>query len=75
MAGFAAAQYAERTIRLIVPFSPGGGVDALARPLAKELGELLKQSVIVENKASNTGQIGAMEVARVAPDGYTLFIS
>lgn len=75
MAGFAAAQYPEKTIRLIVPFAPGGGVDALARPFAKELGELLKQSVIVENKASNTGQIGAMEVARAAPDGYTLLIS
>jgi tripartite-type tricarboxylate transporter receptor subunit TctC len=74
-AGHAAAEYPEKTIRMIVPFAPGGGVDALARPLAKELGEILKANVIVENKASNTGQIGAIEVARAQPDGYTLLIS
>lgn len=74
-AGGAFAQYPERPIMLIVPFAAGGGVDVLARPFAKELGELLKQSVIVENKPSATGQIGAIEVARAAPDGYTLLIS
>jgi tripartite-type tricarboxylate transporter receptor subunit TctC len=74
-AGIAAAQYPDKPIRLIVPFAPGGGVDALARPLAKELGDFFKQSVIVENKPSNTGQIGATEVARAAPDGYTVLIS
>jgi tripartite-type tricarboxylate transporter receptor subunit TctC len=71
----ALADYPEKPIRLIVPFAPGGGVDALARPYAKELGELLKQSMIVENRASSTGQIGAIEVARSAPDGYTLLIT
>jgi len=70
-----AADYPDKPIRLIVPFAPGGGVDALARPFAKELCDILKQSVFVENKASNTGQIGAIEVARAAPDGYTLLIS
>ena len=44
------AQYPDRPIRIIVPFAPGGGVDALARPFAKELSEILKQNVIVENK-------------------------
>ena len=74
-AGHACAQYPERPIMLIVPFAAGGGVDVFARPFAKELGDLLKQSVVVENKPSATGQIGAIEVARAAPDGYTLLIS
>lgn len=73
--GGASAQFPERPIRLVVPFAAGGGVDALARPLAKELGDVLKQSVYVENKPSATGQIGASEVARASPDGYTLLIS
>jgi tripartite-type tricarboxylate transporter receptor subunit TctC len=71
----AAAEYPDRSIRLIVPFAAGGGVDALARPLAQAMSALLKQSVVVENKASATGQIGAGEVAKAAPDGYTLLIS
>ena len=75
MAGTASADFPDKTIRLIVPFAPGGGVDTLARPFAKELGDILKQSVIVENKASNTGQIGAIEVARAPADGYTLLIT
>jgi tripartite-type tricarboxylate transporter receptor subunit TctC len=74
-AGQAFAEFPERPILLIVPFAPGGGVDVLARPFAKELGDALKQSVIVENKPSATGQIGATEVARSAADGYTLLIS
>ncbi len=75
LTGAARAEFPERTIRIVVPFAPGGGVDALARPFAKELGEILKASVIVENKASSTGQIGAMDVARAPADGYTLLIS
>jgi len=70
-----AADYPQKPIRLIVPFAAGGGVDALARPLAKEMGEVLGQNVFVEVKPSNTGQIGASEVARAAPDGYTVLIS
>ena len=75
LASHAYAQYPERSIMLIVPFAAGGGVDVFARPFAKELGDLLKQSVVVENKPSATGQIGAIEVARAAPDGYTQLIS
>lgn len=71
----ASAQFPDRPIRLVVPFAAGGGVDALARPFAKELAEVLKQTVIVENRPSATGQIGATEVARSAADGYTLLIS
>lgn len=74
IADVARADYPDRAIRLVVPFAPGGGVDTLARPFAKELGDALKQTVYVENKASATGQTGAIDVARSAPDGYTLLI-
>ena len=74
-ASHVSAQFPERPILLVVPFAAGGGVDVLARPFAKELGDALKQTVIVENKPSATGQIGATEVARSAADGYTLLIS
>lgn len=65
----------DRPVRLIVPFAAGGGVDALARPLALELGKAVKRSVSVENRPSATGQIGAADVAKAAPDGTTLLIS
>ena len=65
----------DRNIRLIVPFAAGGGVDALARPLAIELSKALNRTVSVENRASATGQIGAADVAKAAPDGTTLLIS
>jgi len=65
----------DRTIRLIVPFAAGGGVDVLARSFAVELGKAVNRSVAVENKPSATGQIGAAEVAKAAPDGSTLVIS
>ena len=70
-----AADYPDRAIRLVVPFAAGGGVDALARPLAREMAEVLGQGVYVDVKPSNTGQIGAIEVAHAAPDGYTVLIS
>ena len=65
----------DRPIRLVVPFAAGGGVDALARPLAVELGKAVNRTVVVENKPSATGQIGAADVAKAAPDGTTLLIS
>ncbi len=65
----------DRTVRLVVPFAAGGGVDALARPFAVELGKILNRSVVVENKASATGQIGTADVAKATPDGSTLLIS
>ncbi|OZI70897.1 tripartite tricarboxylate transporter substrate binding protein [Bordetella genomosp. 12] len=71
----AQAEFPDRAVRIVVPFAAGGGVDALARPFAKELGEILGQSVIVENKPSNTGQIGASDIARAKPDGYNLLLS
>lgn len=71
----ASAAYPERAIRIVVPFAAGGGVDALARPFAKEFGQILGQSVVVENKASNTGQIGATDIARAQPDGYSVLLT
>lgn len=74
-AGAAAQELPDRTIRLIVPFAAGGGVDVLARSFAVELGKILNRSVTVENRPSATGQIGAADVAKAAPDGSTLLIS
>jgi tripartite-type tricarboxylate transporter receptor subunit TctC len=70
----AAASYPNKAIRIIVPNPPGGTSDVLARLIGKELGETLKQPVIVENKAGGNGHIGASFVAKSAPDGYTLLL-
>jgi tripartite-type tricarboxylate transporter receptor subunit TctC len=69
------AQSLERPVRIVVPFPPGGGADALARLMAPKLMEMWKQQVIVENKPGASGHIGADFVAQSAPDGYTLLMS
>jgi tripartite-type tricarboxylate transporter receptor subunit TctC len=69
-----AQDYPNKMIRIIVPNPAGGTSDVLGRLLAKELGETLKQPVIVENKAGGNGHIGASFVAKSAPDGYTLLL-
>jgi tripartite-type tricarboxylate transporter receptor subunit TctC len=73
----AAAQSAfpSRTVKLIVPYPPGGGTDLLARALAQQLGQKWRQSVIVENVGGAGGNVGAEAVARAAPDGYTLLFA
>jgi tripartite-type tricarboxylate transporter receptor subunit TctC len=68
-----AASYPSKPIRIIVGFSPGGSADLTARAVGQKVGELVGQTVVVDNRAGASGMIGAELVARAAPDGYTLF--
>jgi tripartite-type tricarboxylate transporter receptor subunit TctC len=67
-----AATYPEKVVRWVVPSTPGGGTDKVTRLVVPKLAEQLGQSVVVENRAGASGNIGAEYVARSAPDGYTL---
>ena len=69
-----AQSWPERTVRLVVPYPPGGNVDGAARIVANKLQEKLGQPVVIENKAGAGGLIGGEMVAKSAPDGYTLFV-
>jgi tripartite-type tricarboxylate transporter receptor subunit TctC len=66
--------YPAKPIRIIVPYSPGGGTDILSRALGEKLGAALGQSVVVENRPGANGAIGSDMVAKSAPDGYTLAV-
>ena len=66
--------YPDRPVRIVVPFAPGAGTDAMGRLVAQKLGEVLGASFIVENRAGASGAIGTQFVAQQAPDGYNLLL-
>jgi tripartite-type tricarboxylate transporter receptor subunit TctC len=69
-----AQQFPSHPLRLIVPWPPAGNVDITARAIAPALSEILGQQVVVDNRAGAAGRIGSGEVAKSAPDGYTLVL-
>jgi tripartite-type tricarboxylate transporter receptor subunit TctC len=72
LAALAQSGYPNRPITFVVPFAAGGGGDVVARLFARELGERLKTSIVVENRTGAGGSIGAAYVLKAKPDGYTL---
>ena len=70
-----AAEYPDHTIKMVVPFAPGGGTDVLARIIAQHLNSKWGQPVVVENQPGASGAIGTRAVMNAAPDGYTLLMA
>ena len=68
------SNYPERPVKIVVPFAPGAGTDAMARLVALKLGEVMGGNFVVENKAGASGAIGTQYVAQQSPDGYTLLL-
>lgn len=73
--GVRAQSYPERTVRIVVPFAPGAGTDAMGRLMASKLSELMQTPFAVENKTGASGAIGAQAVAQSPADGHTLLLA
>ena len=74
LATAAQANYPQRPVRVIIPYSPGGSSDAVGRIVGQRLGENLKQQFVIDNRPGAAGSLGREIVAKAAPDGYTLLI-
>src|SRR5690242_12305313 len=73
-ASYGQSAWPSKAIRLVVPYPPGGSSDIIARSVAQQLSEALKQPVVVDNRAGANGNLGAELVARSPADGYTLLL-
>ena len=70
-----AQKFPDKSVKIVVPFAPGGGADLLARTMSVSLTERWGQPVVVENRPGSSGNIGAEAVARAEPDGYTILLT